>query len=266
MPRYLFQKPTQTKEQAAAEGKKTLEPVADALTLLLGAVAPASRALLAADLMRQSDDVQAAFVTPRAGSKFLQRKFADAVLEHLPNPRNLKLEDIEQVTLGELYSTSKEGRDILNAVPGLRSTLVKMSDQLPPESRGRFIWNPATGGPQIHINAYPLAGEFKPTETLTHEVQHVIDALQGRVSGTSPSVAGKRTSELISRDVEANILPDGTIEKKKLEDILDTMEIDTYLRQVGENRARIDAGQSPQFPNSETWFEDVLTGEFKTGR
>lgn len=265
MPRYLFQKPTQTKEQAATEGKKTLEPVADALTLLLGAVAPASRALLAADLMRQSDDVQAAFVTPRAGASKL-RKFADATLEHLPNPKNLKLEDIEQVTLGELYSTSKEGRDILNAVPGLRSTLVKMSDQLPPESRGRFLWNPATGGPQVHINAFPKVGEFKPSETLTHEVQHVIDALQGRVSGTSPSVAGKRTSELISKDVEANILPDGTIEKKKLEDILDTMEVDTYLRQAGENRARIDAGQFPQFPNAETWFEDVLTGEFKTGR
>jgi hypothetical protein len=265
MPRYLFPKPQLTKEQSKKEGQKTLEPLFDSLMLIAGAVAPPSRALLAADMLRYSAESEAAFVTPSAGAKNL-RKFADATLEHLPNPKNLKLDDITDTTLGELYSTSAEGREILNRVPGLRSTTVKMSDKLPPESRGRFLWNPASGVPEVHINAFPLAGEFKPTETLTHEVQHVIDALQGRVSGTSPTAAGKRTSDLLVKDVEANTLPDGTIEKKTLNDIMDMSEVDVYLRQAGENRARIDAGQFPQFENFATWFEDVLTGEFKTGR
>lgn len=270
-PKYLFPKPQQNKspkldnlaatpaaQKAAAQ--KALEPLMEVFSLL--ASAPLRAATEAATY---SSSAEAAFITPRAGATNL-RKFADATLEHLPNPSNLKWQDLNNTTVGELYSTSKQGRDILNNVPGLRSATVRMSEDLPPNSRGRFLYDPATRTNEILINAFPLTGEFKPLETLTHEVQHVIDALQKRVSGTSPDEAGKVASDLIAKDVEANILPDGTIEKKTLSDILDQTDVDVYQRNVGENRARIDANQFPQFENFATWFEDVFTGDFKTGR
>jgi hypothetical protein len=278
-------KPTSVMDKVNPNAEKhALESIMEAATMLPGAgivgkaalrsprLASAGAAAATGDptallmnpilaLGTSSNDAEAAFVTPRPGATNL-RKFLDVPtgLEHLPNPKNIDFTNIDTTFLHALYNQSPEGRAILKAVPNLPNAKIIHGDTLPPTHRGRVSGNERDGY-QIEINAFPASGIYEPDKTLHHEVQHLIDEAQKRVSGSNLEDASKYKGGLQSADIERNIGTDGKIEREVLNEIMDQSERDTYLRHTGENRARRDAESGPVYAEEYTWFEDVLTGK-----
>ena len=210
-------------------------------------------------LAAASGDAEAAFVTPRPGATNL-RKFLDATLEHLPNPKGLDFTGIDQIMLHDLYSQSPEGRAILKAVPNLPNAKIIHGDTLPPTHRGRVSGNPKEGY-TIEVNAFPASGVYEPDKTVFHETQHLIDEVQKRVSGSNLKDASRYTGGLKASDIENSMRTDGTIERDLLDRIMAQDDKQTYLRHTGENRARRDAESGPVYSEEYTWFEDVLSGK-----
>lgn len=208
-------------------------------------------------LATSSGDANAAFITPRAGATSL-RKFLDSTLEHLPNPK-ITLPESGSTTLFDLYNKTPEGREILKAT-GIPNLKVVMREDMPPSKRGYVTPD------SININAFPFGNEFSPEKTVYHEVQHVIDEVQKRTSGTNLKDADRFSQDLKVSDTLAKTDKSGTIAKQDLDEIWNQAQESTYARQVGENRARIDAEQYPQFSNEETWMVDPLTQMFTSGR
>lgn len=230
---------------AAATGDPSAAIVNPVLSLALGA-----------------NDAEAAFITPRSALAKLT-KFADASLEQIPNPKGLGLEDLDYTTLHKLYSKTPEGREILRAVPSLPDAEIVLGTSLPPSSRGRLTSTPS-GQYRIDINAFPKAGKYDPEETLYHEVQHLIDAIQGRASGTNLSTAESFLSDLKSSDLLKHMTSDSTISKETAASIMKQRNYDAYIRHTGEYRARLDAGQDPLVDIRDTWHFDPATDKFVT--
>ena len=211
-----------------------------------------------------SNDAEAAYVTPRAGATTL-KKFQDAVLEHIRNPE-VKLPTSGSIGLRELYGQTAEGRDIIKAT-SLPNIPVILDEAMDPRVSGKFIRDELTGTPkEIRLNAFPTTAEYTPQKTLYHEVQHVIDLVQGRAFGTSLRESKQVKGAVQAEDVLKHTSKEGTIDKKTLGDIMDQSEGLIYAREVGENRARMDAGQFPQFEPYATWMQDPVTKAIITGR
>lgn len=274
-PRYLFPKVQQdraprldnlkaTPAAMKADAQRIMEPLLDVFTTLVGG--PVKAALSAATY---SPAAEAAFVTPRSATAKLT-KFLDGSLEHLPNPPeaeiNKLLENTDLTFLHDVYSKFPEGREILKAVPQLPNFPIRMTDKLHPSLRGQATYEAGGKNPSIDINAFPETGEYNPAKVLFHELTHIIDPIQGRVSGTNLKEASAFASDLKAADLMKHMTPDSTISKKKATEIMEMSNKEVYARQVGENRARMDAKQEPIYDVRDTWMWDEAAQTTVTGK
>lgn len=266
-PKYLFPKTflnksprldnlAATPAAQKAEAQRILEPLLDVFTTIAGG--PVKLALQAATY---SPSAEAAFITPRSASAKLT-KFADASLERIPNPA-VTLPDSGSVLLHELYGKTKEGRDIINAT-GLPNIPVRMLDNMEPTSKGRAVFSPKGVPEAIELNLFPITSEFAPQKTLYHEVQHVIDKIQGRPYGTNLKEASGYLSDVKASELTRHMTPDSTIDKKKAAEIMQQESPDAYVKHTGEYRARLDAGQDTYVDIRDTWHYDPATKDFVT--
>jgi hypothetical protein len=274
-PRYLFPKVQQdrsprldnlkaTPAAMKADAQRIMEPLLDVFTTLAGG--PVKAALSAATY---SGNANAAFVTPRSATAKLT-KFLDGPLEHLPNPPEVEinklLENTDLTFLHDVYSKFPEGREILKAVPRLPNIPIRLTDTLPANTRGRASQSVGGGNPLIEINAFPVSGEFNPAQVLFHETQHFIDPAQGRVAGTNLKEAGAFAGDLKAAELMKHMSADSTISKKKATEIMEMTNEEVYARQVGENRARMDAKQEPIYDIRDTWMWDEKAQTTVTGK
>jgi len=276
-PRYLFPKVQQdraprldnlraTPAAMKADAQRIMEPLLNVFTTLAGG--PVKAALSAATY---SPAAEAAFVTPRSATAKLT-KFLDVPsgLEHLPNPPeaaiNKLLSETDLTFLHDVYSRFPEGREILKAVPQLPNFPIRMTDRLPANTRGSATYDPRGKDHLIEINAFPASGEFNPAKTLYHELTHIIDPTQGRVSGTNLKEAGAFAGDLKAAELMKHMSADSTISKKKATEIMEMTNEEVYARQVGENRARMDAKQEPIYDIRDTWMWDEAAQTTVTGK